>query len=58
MSFQGDEIQASIILDAADMALMKEDVNLLISDDSGKELAPQLTRQAASLESSGFSFIG
>ena len=42
MYTQGDEAKLDISLHAADMELTKEDANMLVSDTSDKELAPQL----------------
>ena len=40
------------------MGLTEEDVNILVSDDSDKELALQLSWQPVNVESLAFSFIG
>ena len=53
-----DESQRENSSGAADLELKKEDVNLTISEEWDKELAPQVCRQAASVNSSGFNFSG
>ena len=56
--FQGDEAELDNSFEVAIMELLKEDVNMLIRDDSSTELTPQLSRQAANMNSMGSSFIG
>ena len=49
MSSQGNEAQLDNSLEAADTELTKEDVNVAIIDDSNKQIAVKLRRQAANI---------
>ena len=57
MSSQNDEVQPGNSLDDVNKELTKENFNMLISDESDTELAPQLSRRTANVESSRSSFL-
>ena len=58
VSSRGDEVKLNSSLDATDLDLAKNDDNMMIAEDSDKELAPQFSIQAANVELSGSSLSG
>ena len=58
LSSQGYEVQLNSSFDAVDIDLTKENFSMLVTDDSDKELVPQIRSQATVVGQSGLRLTG